>query len=341
MLFPDCLKKGDTIGVTATSSGLMNEIDAITLENASKNLGAIGYQIIETENVRKCNKLVSSTGKERAKEFYELYCNSKVKHIIASSGGEFLMEMIPYLDKYSLVGKKPKWVQGYSDTSLLLFYLTTKYNIATVHATNYGGYGRKEIHPAFLKTLEIISSNNPNVQESYEMYESSPIHWQEGKEFELPKLDSKVEYKNLYGKNKERIQGRLIGGCMDVLKTIIGTSYDNTQKFCSQFEEGMVWYLENCEMSVCDLYRTLWQMREAGWFQNAKGFLIGRTLCQKFVHEFSYEDALHDALDELNVPVIYDIDVGHTQLQWTMINGSLADFEFENGKGILKMTFHA
>ena len=333
MQYPKFLKTGDTIGVTATSSGFTDEIDRIKLENAQKNLEAIGYHIVETENVRTNEKLVSSSGEERAKEFYELYSNENVNHIIAASGGEFLMEMIPYLDKYHLQEKNPKWVQGFSDTSLLLFYLTTKYDIATVHSVNYGGYGRKEIHPAFQKTLEMISSGEDKVQHSFEMYESFPINWQEGKELEMPRLDTKVEYKNLYEGTVEKMQGRLIGGCIDVLKTLVGTPYDNTKKFCKKYPEGTVWYLENCEMSVCDLYRALWQMREAGWFENARGFLIGRTMKQDTIHGYSYQDALHDALDSLKVPVIYDVDVGHTQLQWTMINGSFAEFEYENGKG--------
>ena len=339
MIYPEFLKKGDTIGVTATSSGMDDEIDKMTLENAQKNLEKIGYKVIETPNVRMWQKLVSSSGEERAKEFYELWCNDEVKHIIASSGGEFLMEILPWLDKYRLNEKKAKWVQGFSDTSLLLFYLTTKYNIATVHSTNYGGYGKKEIHEVYLKTLEMISRMEDKVQESYEMYESNPINWQRGKEFEMPILDTKVEYRNLYGNDSIQMQGRLIGGCIDVLKTLIGTPYDNTKQFCSQFEEGMLWYLENCEMNVCDLYRALWQMREAGWFNNVKGFLLGRTRSKEEVHGFTYEDVLHSALDDLNVPVIYDIDVGHTQLQWTMINGSKVEFEYDSGRGKLKTKF--
>lgn len=338
MIYPAHLKKGDIIGVTATSSGIRDEIDILTLENARKNLEEIGYKIIETNNVaaHSVRHLVSSSGEERAKEFYELWCDENVKHIIASCGGEFLMEMLPYLDNYHLEEKTPKWVQGYSDTSLLLFYLTTKYDIATVHATNYGGYGRKVIHPAFLRTLEMISSDETYEQQSFELYESTPINRQEGKEFELPYLDTKVEYKNLYEKEKEKISGRLIGGCIDALRTIIGTPYDNTKDFCSKYKEGMIWYLENCEMNVCDFYRTLWQMREAGWFENANGFLFGRTVSKDEIGGFTYEDALHSALDSLDVPVIYDIDVGHTQLQWTMINGALAEFEYDNGKGKLK-----
>ena len=53
MIFPSVLKKGDTIGITATSSGLSEEKDIKKLENAINNLNDIGYKVIETDNVRK------------------------------------------------------------------------------------------------------------------------------------------------------------------------------------------------------------------------------------------------------------------------------------------------
>lgn len=337
MIFPNVLEKGDTIGVTATSSGLNGEKDIKKLENAIKNLNDIGYKVIETDNVRKAEKFVSSSGKVRAEEFYSLYTNHDVKYIIAASGGEFLMEMLPYLDKYDLSTKTPKWVQGFSDTSLLLYYLTTKYGIVTVHGCNLGGYGRKEIHSSYIKSIEIISDLEDSRQDSFEMYESIPIHWQEGMEFELPNLDTKVEYKNLFDTGNVEFGGRLIGGCMDVLRSLLGTPYDYTSQFINKCEEGVIWYLENCEMSVADMYRTLWQMREAGWFKNATGILIGRTRAPKIMKDFIYEDALKAVFDELNIHVIYDVDVGHTDLQWTMLNGSLARFEYTDAKGSLVM----
>ena len=73
--------------------------------------------------------------------------------------------------------------------------------------------------------------------------------------------------------------------------------------------------------------------KEAGWFKNANGILFGRTRSKEVIHGFTYEDALHSVFDELKIPVIYDIDVGHVDLQWTMINGSFAEFEYNDGKG--------
>ena len=274
MVYPSKINLGDFIGVTATSGGLEREEGLNKLNSAINNFEKMGYKIIETNNVRACEKLVSSSGKVRAKEFLELWKDEKVKYIICARGGEFLMEMLPYLNKEEILKASPKWVQGFSDISLLLFYLTTNFNIATIHANNFSAYGMKDLDISLTQTIDFVSNLNEKfVQENFEKYEVYSINREEGKELEPFNLTEDVVYKNLYGENEEIFEGRLIGGCIDVLKTICGTNIDNTINFCNQFDEGMIWYLENCEMSVADLYRALWQMKNAGWFKNSKAFL--------------------------------------------------------------------
>lgn len=331
---PKKLEKGDYIGVTATSGGLEDKAGLNKLENAIKNMQIQGFNVMETENVRKCEKLVSSSGKERAEEFLKLWKNEKIKYIITARGGEFLMEMLPFIDKEIIKSYGPKWVQGFSDSSLLLFYLTTNFNIPTIHANNFSSYGMKDLHESMTRTIEILkNSNNCNNQNNFEMYESYSINREEGKELEPYNLTERVQYKNLYNNDKEIIKGRLLGGCIDVLKVILGTPYDNTNVFCKQFSEGIVWYLENCEMSIAELYRALWQMKMAGWFDNTNGFLIGRTRANASIGEFTYEDVLHSVFDDMNVPVIYDVDFGHVMPQLTLVNGGKAEFLYENGNG--------
>lgn len=336
MVYPEKVKINDFIGVTATSGGLDDTASLNKLVSAINNFERMGYKIIETDNVRKCEKLVSSNAKIRAEEFLSLWENENVKYIITARGGEFLMEMLPFIEGEAIKNAKAKWVQGFSDTSLLLFYLTTNFNIATLHANNFSAYGMSNLDTSLLKTLEFASKTSDNInQENFEKYEAYSINREFGKELEPFNMTEEVVYKSLYGDNEVEFEGRLIGGCIDVLKLLAGTSFDNTKDFCSQFREGMVWYLENCEMAITDLYRALWQMKNAGWFKNAKAFLIGRTRANKSVGDFTYEDVLHNIFDDMNVNVIYDVDFGHVQPQWTIVNGAFAQFKYTNGKGKL------
>lgn len=134
--YPKKLKKGQVIGVTAPSDGA--NLDTVDISEG--NIKKRGYDVVETAHVRRSDGIVSTSGKIRAEEFLTLWKNEDVAYILSARGGEFLMEMLPFLDTFQeeIKKSKPKWVQGYSDTSLLLYYLTTNYQIATIHAENLG-----------------------------------------------------------------------------------------------------------------------------------------------------------------------------------------------------------
>ncbi|MGM9877993.1 MAG: S66 peptidase family protein [Bacilli bacterium] len=333
IIYPKLLKENDIIGITATSSGVSEEHDLLRLENAYKNLNKLSYRVIETNNVRTQKKLVSSSGFKRAEEFMSLWENKDISLIAQVRGGEFLMEMIPFIDENVIKNNSPKWISGYSDSSLLNYYLTTNYNIASLTTTNILNFGMNDIHLSVMNSIECIK-NKKFVEESYNLYQFSHSAKEENPYIGY-NLTHKVEYKHLYNKNKDKISGRILGGCIDVITILLGTKYDNTASFIEQFDEGILWCIENCELSVAELYRRLWQMKESGWFKNAKGFIIGRSRSTEDYGDFTYEDTLHKIFDDMDVPVIYDIDFGHLAPRMSIINGAFATFEYENHKGKL------
>lgn len=332
MKYPKKLKDNDTMGIVAVSDGA--NLDKI--DKSISNFNKLGFNVIETESVRSSNLLVSSDGRTRAKEFMELWQNSDVKYILSARGGEFLMEMLPYLDEYSNDIRKSdlKWVQGYSDPSLLLFYLTTKFDIATIHAENLSEFAMDldSYHKCLKNTIDFLKSENDEfIEESFDKYQL--IEFEDGnfKGYNLTE-DSKCI---LFGSNDKNIsfQGRIIGGCIDALSILLGTKYDNTNDFCKRYDEGIIWYIDNCELNSAEFYRRLWQMREAGWFENVNAFLIGRSFAfSKSVGDFTYLDAINKALYDLNVPIIFNVDIGHVPPQLTIINGSYAKVEYDDGK---------
>lgn len=332
MIFPSKLELGNTIATTAVSFGCGNDDDILRLENAFKKLKDAGFECKETNNVRTLEKLQSSSAKERAKQFMELIEDDNIKAIIAVSGGEILLEILPYLDFDRIANATPKWIQGYSDPSLLNYVITTKLNIATINSVNFKSFGMEPWHEVIIKNIEFFKNPQELVQNSFEMFEGERV--ESITPYDGFALNQKVEYKSLY-KGDGNIKGRVIGGCVDVLKTILGTSFDNTVNFCKQFNEGMLWYIDNCELNIAEFYRVIWQLKQAHWFDNAVGVLIGRTPVSKEMFDFTYEDSLHKAFDDLNIPVFYDVDIGHLPPQWIMVNGSFGEFNFNSGKGKL------
>ena len=98
MIYPEFIKNGDYIGVTAPSDGVTDILDLKRLDNAKSKLQKLGLNVVETSNVRKSVKGRSSVPTVQAKELEDLFKNKKVKLIICAGGGEFLLEMLSYVD---------------------------------------------------------------------------------------------------------------------------------------------------------------------------------------------------------------------------------------------------
>lgn len=329
IIYPEKIKPNDTIAITAVS--MSANVEKIDL--AIDNLKELELKVIETKNVRS-DGIVSSEGKERAEELLELYKNPDVKYIIAARGGEFLMEMLPYLDEHKdIIKNNPKWFQGFSDPSLLNLYITTNFNIATINMENVSEYAMKPRFKSIQNSLEFIFSNEKEfTQESFDKYQKEEFEYGNTKGYNLTE-------DNIYECEQGNVtfKGRIIGGCIDTFNLIAGTKMDNIKNFVSQFdEEGVIWYFDNCELAPCEFYRRLWYMDQMGYFKNVNGFLIGRSFVQRNDNDsFSFKSAVERALKKFNVPIIYNVDIGHIPPQMYIINGSYAEFEFNDGKGKL------
>jgi len=135
------------------------------------------------------------------------------------------------------------------------------------------------------------------------------------------------------------MKGRLLGGCMDCLVNLLGTRFDHTKDFIERYkEDGIVWFLEACDLNVFSIRRAMWQMEEAGWFEHVKGFLIGRPLCfgQEMMGLDQY-NAVLEVAGRKNVPVIMDADIGHLPPMMPLIVGSYADITVRNNDLKIKM----
>jgi len=334
MRYPEFIKSGDTIGVTAPSDGLKNDVDFIRFVRAAKKLEELGIHTLETKNVRQSIKSRSSSGKERAEQFMELWENPEISAIVSAKGGDFLCEMLPYLD-FERLKKNPKWFQGYSDNTGIEFTLTTLSDIASIYCNNYGDFGMEDWHPAVENNYQILSGNLLE-QKNFTMCEDNFYDKVTGAEgYNLTK---EVQWRNIRGNEPVSMNGRLLGGCLDVLLALCGTKYDGVNNFAKKYQEdGIVWFLESFNLSGELLLLGLWQLKEAGWFENAKGFVFGRPCFFNTFTDTTYDEAVMSVLGEYNVPIILDADIGHRLPQFTMINGALGKVSLAHGIGSLTM----
>ena len=135
------------------------------------------------------------------------------------------------------------------------------------------------------------------------------------------------------GKETAEFSGRLLGGCLDCLNNLCGTPYDKVAEFQKRYgSEGIVWFLESCDLNVMDMRRSLWRLREAGWFEQASGFLIGRPMhFDEPMMGLDQYEAVMGILSEFRVPVILDLDIGHTAPMMPLVCGAQADVSAGEG----------
>ena len=333
MIYPSLLQKGDTIGICAPSSGAPGESLSVRFDNAMRNIRNLGYDVIETASARRSVKLVSEKSEIRAAEFMSLYENPDVAAIIPPWGGEFLMDILPYLDFDRISALAPKWISGYSDITTLTFPLTLCCGIATIHGSNFLNMGYARIHETDLRVFEVMSKKK-TVQKSWETWGG----WTSWEDFsgEAYNLDKPSLWKSLQGVSQVSFRGIMIGGCLDTLCKLLGTRFAPVNSFLEEYKHhGFVWTLESCEMAAPDIYRTIWQMRECGWFKYCNGIIIGRPDGYKDMRDFALVDALEQGLSVLNVPILYDADIGHIPPQIQIVNGAYGEIDFHDGKATL------
>ena len=330
MIFPKYLSGNNKIGVTAPSAGVTKECDHYRFENACKHLKEKGYNVTFTDNVFKSDEYGRSSDKEtRAREFMSLINDTSIDYIVSAKGGDYLAEMLPYID-FEAIKKNPKWIQGYSDNTSILFATTTLCDIATVYGYHFGNFGMNTWHKSIADNLSILEGTL-KTQSSFDMYQNDFSDNTNGFV-----LTENVIVKNSSAHNYEAFEGRLIGGCLDVLFDIAGTRYEDAAGFAKRYaDDGIIWYIESFDAIGERLIIMLWKLKELGWFKNVKGFIFGRPCFYRSFVPMSYTDAVMTVLKELNVPVIFDADIGHKEPQWTMINGAKARVEYTGGKATL------
>ena len=333
MIYPKFLTKGNTIGVPAPSDGAYDELHINKQKNAKLKMEQLGYKIIQSKNIYTSKMARSATAKERAEELNSMFEDKNIDFIICAAGGEFLVECLPYVD-FTAIKNNPKFVQGFSDPTGLLFQITTRFDIATIYGMNFGDYGIENYSRDITDNLQIITGNLIE-QENYEMFENERKEKVTG--LEGYNYTDKVEWKTLDNKPVS-LNGRIIGGCLDLITELSGTKYDGVTSFVEKYKnDGIIWYFDNCDLSKEELIRTLWKFNELEYFKYCKGIIFGRCGNDNTYLGYTMEQALKDSvISELNIPIIYDADISHKGPSMTIINGAIATINFESGKGNIK-----
>jgi muramoyltetrapeptide carboxypeptidase LdcA involved in peptidoglycan recycling len=344
--YPEFLSEGGTIGFVAPSFGCTFEPYVSRFENARKKFTEMGYKLDVGPNCDKAEGIgISNKPKECGKELNDYYKSEKNDVLMSVGGGELMCEVVPFIDFEAVKTAKPKWYMGYSDNTNFIFPSVTLADTAGIYAPCAGDFGMEKWHPAIADAMDLITGKKL----SFENYD----RW----ELELPEnpdnlcsyyvtqpnrmkayLGGKAGAETIDGADvKEEItfSGRLIGGCLDCLTNLAGTPYEDAKGFSEKYkDDGIIWFLEACDLNVYSIRRAIWNLREAGWFSHVKGFLIGRPgyAFGEDMFGLNQYNAVTDVLGEFGVPILMDLDIGHHPPMIPMLCGAVAEVSFVENK---------
>jgi len=323
MKYPKKIKKNNIIGVIAPSAGFTEDKFTVMCKNSKKKLENLGYKVKYSDSCFNDYYGRSNTAVKRAEEFMKFYLDDEIDIIISLSGGEYEMEMIDYLDFDKIKEHKEKLFCGCSDNTMLTFLLTTYCDIASVYGHNFYEIGIN--HSVMDNYISFLEGNKNKLVEIKEVEEKD-----ESWKLVTPQLNYNCNYINdwkIYSKNnivEINEMGMLIGGLLDNLICICGTKYDKVNDFLEKYKEtGFIWYLDICTLNQEEIKRGLWQLRNADWFKYTKLIIIGRPINQSDSYGKDYRENMFDELKKLDIPIIFDSNIGHIAPAYHMYNGAI------------------
>lgn len=339
MRYPEFLSENGTIGFVAPSFGCATEPYKTAFLNAQETWKALGHASDLGPNCYASSGIgISNDPKSCAEELNDRYCSDDNEVLISCGGGELMCEVVPYIDFERMEHAKPKWFMGYSDNTNFTFLSATLMDTAAIYGPCAAAFGMNPWHESLQDAYDLLRGKKTQVS-GYDLWEKESL-----KSEENPLLPYNVTEPSVIRRFPDQdveLEGRLLGGCMDILQMYPGTPYDKVKEFNETYkEDGILWFMEACELNVMSVRRAIWQMKEAGWFSHVKGFLIGRPLL--FGQEMFGTDhyrAVTELLAEYQVPVIMDLDIGHLAPMMPIICGATAKVRVKGNDVSIDYTF--
>jgi muramoyltetrapeptide carboxypeptidase len=106
------------------------------------------------------------------------------------------------------------------------------------------------------------------------------------------------------------VRGTLYGGCLSILVSLLGTSYEPQT-------EGKLLFLEDVNAKPYQIDRMLWQLREAGKLEGVRGVVFGEMLncTSPGAPPELLDEVILRAFDRFKGPIAIGLRSGHVSRQ--------------------------
>lgn len=252
---------------------------------------------------------------DRLRDLHEMWADRDVQAILPLRGGNGSARLLPGLD-FELIKKNPKIIIGYSDLTALINAIHQQTGLITFHGPMGGSFFRSSYSYHFFNRA--LMSNRPLGL----IVDPLPSDlW--NPRYPPPRMVIA----------EGRARGPLVGGCLTLIKELMGTPWELET-------EGKILFLEDLREEPHTIDRILTQLLLAGKLQKAKAIILaefvackpGDSKRESFDLNHSVETIFRERLSRLGIPVVYGLRCGHGHDQLTLPIGVTASLEAHRGK---------
>jgi muramoyltetrapeptide carboxypeptidase len=294
------LSKGDTIGLICPSGYMPFE----KTQTCIKILGEWGYNVrIGSTLESRSDNYFSGTDDERLADFQHMLDDEGIHAILCARGGYGFGRIIDRVD-FSSFKKKPKWIIGFSDITVLHSHLYNNYKIASIHAPMAAAFSVDENNNIYIESLrKAIAGKKAR-------YECIP---------------------HTFNHKGEAI-GELVGGNLTLIAHLTGTASDIKTK-------GRILFLEDVGEYLYNIDRMLYQLKRSGKFDKLAGLIIGGFTDNKDTERpfgKTVYEIINDIVKEYDYPICFNFPVSHEKQNYALKIGVGYRFKVSKNKVLLE-----
>src|SRR5690625_1584904 len=217
---PKKLQPGDKIATVSPSSGAAGEPELRwRYEQGVKRLEEVfGLEVVAMPNSLKGVEYLYEHPEARAQDLMDAFKDESIKGIFATIGGDDSIRLLPHID-FNVIRKNPKIFLGYSDVTISHLFchkagLSSFYGPAIM--TDFAENVEMLPYTADMVSRTLFSNEVIGEIKPAEEWTSERLEWVEENKNTRRIMQKNMGYEILQGNGV--VQGRLIGGCIEVLE---------------------------------------------------------------------------------------------------------------------------
>lgn len=334
VVVPRRLSPGDVVAGVSPSWGGPSQFPQVYDAGLENLRDVFGLQIREFPTARMDADELHRNPRRRAEDINAAFADPEIRAIIASIGGDDSVRILPYLDE-DVIRRNPKILMGYSDTTTLTSYLNHHLGLVTYNGPSVmAGFAQlRHLPPAFTDHIRHLLMNPAKTYTytPYGLYTDRYVDWNTpGYNGEIKPLQPETSgWQWLQGEGVT--QGRLFGGCIEVLEFMKETRFWPAPDFW----QDRILFLETSEEkpSVQQVTYMLRNYGMQGVFDQISALLIGRardyTTEEKQALYKQVVSVVAGEFGRSDLPIVANMDFGHTDPQFILPLGINAEVNCE------------